>query len=80
MISDEIVVCCLASGSSGNALLVQAGDAALLIDAGLGVRTLTTALKARGIAPDSLSGILLTHEHTDHVKGALPWRESMERR
>ncbi|MBC8139807.1 MAG: MBL fold metallo-hydrolase [Armatimonadetes bacterium] len=69
----EIAVYCLASGSSGNALLVVAGSNSLLIDAGLGVRTLTRELKARGVAPESLGGILLTHEHIDHVRGAVPF-------
>jgi Metal-dependent hydrolases of the beta-lactamase superfamily I len=69
----EITVYCLASGSSANALLVVAGGDALLIDAGLGVRTLKAALEKRGIAPASLSGVLLTHEHIDHVRGAVPF-------
>ena len=70
--SDEISVQCLASGSSGNAVLIVAGAASLLVDAGLGVRTLTRELRARGVAPESLSGILLTHEHIDHVRGVVP--------
>jgi len=71
--SEEFTVYCLASGSSGNAILVTAADASLLVDAGLGVRTLKRLLEARGVAPSSLSGILLTHEHIDHVKGAIPF-------
>jgi phosphoribosyl 1,2-cyclic phosphodiesterase len=73
MPADELTVYCLASGSSGNALLVVAGGSALLIDAGLGVRTLTRVLRERGVAPESLSGVLLTHEHIDHVRGAVPF-------
>ena len=71
--SVDITVYCLASGSSANALLLVAGSDALLIDAGLGVRTLKRELEARGIAPSSLSGVLLTHEHIDHVRGAIPF-------
>ena len=70
--ADTLSVYCLASGSSGNALLVVAGDESLLVDAGLGVRTLTRELHARGVSPESLRGILLTHEHIDHVRGAVP--------
>ena len=70
---DEITVYCLASGSSANALLVVAGGAALLVDAGLGVRTLRAEMEKRGIAPSSVAGILLTHEHIDHVRGAVPF-------
>ena len=69
---DELHVFCLASGSSGNSLLIKAGSSALLVDAGLGVRTLKHALEQRGIAPAALSGVLLTHEHIDHVRGAVP--------
>jgi phosphoribosyl 1,2-cyclic phosphodiesterase len=65
----------LASGSSANALLVVAGGGAdaLLVDAGLGVRSLRAQVEKRGVAPDRLSGILLTHEHIDHVRGAVPF-------
>lgn len=59
----------LASGSKANATLVEAGGMRLLIDAGLSCRTLTQRLKAAEIPPESLDGILITHEHIDHVKG-----------
>ncbi len=61
--------CPLYSGSSGNALLVLADGAAILVDAGLPGRVVTEALAAAGVAPEQLSGILVTHEHSDHVKG-----------
>ncbi len=61
--------CPLYSGSSGNALLVLADGAALLVDAGLPGRVVAEALAAAGVAPEQLSGILVTHEHSDHVKG-----------
>jgi phosphoribosyl 1,2-cyclic phosphodiesterase len=70
--SNDLTVHCLASGSSGNSLLVVAGEAALLVDAGLGVRSLRQLMEARGVSPSQLSGILLTHEHIDHVRGAVP--------
>lgn len=70
---NEIAVYCLASGSSGNAVLVVGGGDSLLVDAGLGVRTITRELKRCGIAPESVSGVLLTHEHIDHVRGAVPF-------
>lgn len=59
----------LASGSSGNCALVSDGTTHVLIDAGISARRITTALKALGIAPQSLSGVLVTHEHTDHISG-----------
>jgi phosphoribosyl 1,2-cyclic phosphodiesterase len=62
----------LASGSSGNALLVEAGPAGrtkLLIDAGISTSVLTRRLLSIGVSPQQLQGILLTHEHSDHVLG-----------
>jgi len=59
----------LASGSSGNALLLRNGDCSVLVDAGLSARKLVSRLDACGVAPESLSGILLTHEHGDHTRG-----------
>lgn len=61
--------CPLYSGSSGNALLVLADGVAILVDAGLPGRVVAEALAAAGVAPEQLSGILVTHEHSDHVKG-----------
>ena len=59
----------LASGSSGNALLVRSGGCAILVDAGLSARKLCAKIEACGIDPGSLAGILLTHEHGDHARG-----------
>lgn len=60
----------LGSGSSGNALLVQAGQTTVLVDAGFAPRILMGRLRQAGITPGALSAILLTHEHGDHVCGA----------
>ncbi|HKV56830.1 MAG TPA: MBL fold metallo-hydrolase [Ktedonobacteraceae bacterium] len=65
----------LGSGSSGNALLIEAGPRGrtkLLIDAGFNGRVLTQRLRQAGVAPAQLTGILVTHEHIDHVLG-LPY-------
>lgn len=59
----------LGSGSAGNCAVVQTGDCNLLIDAGLSARQIVNRLEAVGIAPSQLDGILLTHEHIDHVGG-----------
>lgn len=62
----------LGSGSSGNALFVEAGPQGrtrLLVDAGLSTRTIAQRLHTIGISPAQLSGILVTHEHSDHVLG-----------
>jgi phosphoribosyl 1,2-cyclic phosphodiesterase len=60
----------LGSGSSGNATLVEAGSTRLLIDAGLGPRSLAERLQAAGIEPESLTAVLISHEHSDHSAGA----------
>ena len=58
-----------ASGSSGNALLVEAGSTRLLLDCGISCRRLSRHLAERGLAPDDLHGVVLSHEHHDHVSG-----------
>ena len=59
----------LFSGSKGNASVVSSGGRSLLIDAGASCRQLVNAMNARNIDPSSLSGILITHTHSDHIKG-----------
>lgn len=59
----------LGSGSAGNSTVLVCGGVRLLIDAGLSAKQLCLRLAQMGIEPESLSGILLTHEHGDHVRG-----------
>jgi len=59
----------LASGSSGNRAYLETDDARLLIDAGLSARQIRQRLLGIGRTPEKLSGILVTHEHSDHVQG-----------
>ena len=59
----------LASGSKGNAAVVSAGGTHLLVDAGLSCRELVRRMEAAGECPESLTAILITHEHLDHVAG-----------
>ena len=59
----------LASGSGGNAALVSSGQTHILLDAGISARRITTALRGLGVDPKELSGVLITHEHTDHIAG-----------
>src|SRR5689334_12625100 len=68
--SSTVQVHCLASGSSGNAVLITADERGLLIDAGISGRALSGCMRARGIRADQLEGVLLTHEHDDHMRGA----------
>lgn len=62
--------CTLFSGSSGNAVYVGAGDGALLIDCGMSGKQVLEAMLAAGLEPSMLRALLITHEHSDHVKGA----------
>lgn len=59
----------LGSGSGGNATLLAHAEGCLLVDAGLSAKQLVLRMARLGIEPDQLSGILITHEHGDHVKG-----------
>ncbi len=61
----------LGSGSRGNAILVESGSTRVLVDAGFGPRALATRLRVLGCAPESITGVVLTHEHVDHASGAL---------
>jgi phosphoribosyl 1,2-cyclic phosphodiesterase len=59
----------LGSGSGGNATVVEAGGLRLLVDAGLSAKQLVVRMQQIGIDPASLHGVLLTHEHGDHIRG-----------
>lgn len=61
--------CSLYSGSSGNSLLVETENTKVLIDAGVSSKKIEHALSGLNIAPSSINGILITHEHSDHVQG-----------
>ena len=60
----------LGSGSAGNGLVVEAQTTRLLLDCGFGLRDVVMRLTRLGLAPEQLSGILVTHEHDDHAGGA----------
>ncbi len=62
-------ICILASGSKGNAIYVNDGHTAILIDAGLTGVQMEGRLQSRGFSPRDLTAILVSHEHGDHVKG-----------
>lgn len=60
----------LASGSRGNACWVETDQTKLLIDAGLSCSECIKRIRAVGLDPGRLDGILITHEHIDHIRGA----------
>ena len=59
----------LASGSSGNAVLLEADGARVLIDCGLSTRQIQRRMELSGTVPHALDAVLVTHEHSDHVRG-----------
>ncbi|EJO23013.1 beta-lactamase family protein [Selenomonas sp. FOBRC6] len=65
----SLQVSILASGSKGNSVYVELDGARILIDAGISAARITKGLRARGVEPQSLDAVLVTHEHIDHVRG-----------
>jgi phosphoribosyl 1,2-cyclic phosphodiesterase len=59
----------LASGSGGNAAVLESSGTCVLIDCGISFRQLSSRMKTLGMAPGQIQAVLLTHEHDDHVKG-----------
>ena len=64
-------LCPLYSSSSGNSTFLGGAKSGILIDAGVSCKKLVTALESINISPEAISGILITHEHSDHIKGLL---------
>jgi phosphoribosyl 1,2-cyclic phosphodiesterase len=59
----------LGSGSTGNALFVESGATRVLVDCGLSARETASRMTEAGLDPTRLDGIVITHEHADHMKG-----------
>jgi len=67
----------LGSGSAGNCAYVETDETRLLIDAGFSNRQIRKRLAAIGRTPESLTAILITHEHSDHVQGLASLAEKL---
>ena len=61
--------CSLYSGSTGNSFFVQSASTNILVDAGVSAKKIVEALESLDFSIESISGILVTHEHSDHIKG-----------
>ena len=62
-------LCSIASGSSGNCIYVGSDHTHLLVDTGISKKRIDEGLHTLGIKGEELSGILITHEHSDHIQG-----------
>lgn len=70
--------CVLGSGSGGNAIVVECDGERLLIDCGFSGDETVRRLRAVGVRPESLSGIVLGHEHADHCRGVAQMRKRFD--
>jgi phosphoribosyl 1,2-cyclic phosphodiesterase len=66
-----------ASGSNGNCFFVGNATQGILIDAGIGIRTLKKRLKEIGMDFSSILGVFITHDHFDHIKSVKPLAEKL---
>ena len=62
-------MCSIASGSSGNCIYVGSDHTHLLVDTGISKKRIEEGLKTLDLKGDDLNGILITHEHSDHIQG-----------
>ena len=59
----------IASGSSGNCIYIGSDDTHILVDAGISNKRIMAGLNDLGLAGTDMAGILITHEHSDHIRG-----------
>lgn len=64
----ELEICSFASSSSGNCFLVRSETTEIIVDAGITAKKIDDNMKKLGSATEKLSGIMVTHEHVDHIK------------
>ncbi|MCF8067159.1 MAG: MBL fold metallo-hydrolase [Desulfobacterales bacterium] len=67
--NNSLKICMLASGSKGNAIYISDGETSILIDAGLSGIELERRMKSQNINPEKINAIVVSHEHSDHVRG-----------
>ena len=68
----------LGSGSPGNCAYVETDEARILVDAGFSARQIRQRLATIGRTPENLTGILITHEHSDHICGLLALAQKLK--
>mgnify|MGYP006393241647 CR=1 FL=1 len=62
-------ICSIASGSSGNCIYIASEQSRILIDVGISGKRIREGLASIGVCLEDLTGILITHEHSDHIQG-----------
>ncbi len=65
----KLSISVLGGGSKGNSILLYSADSAILVDAGFSRKQLVERIEKIGYEPEKIEGLLITHEHTDHVSG-----------
>lgn len=65
----NLSLCVLASGSRGNSIYITDGLTSILVDAGLSGIEIERRLSSRGLSPENLDAIVVSHEHNDHIRG-----------
>ena len=80
MFRRDLTVAVLGSGSKGNSTWVGDGSAGVLIDCGLSTRQVLKRMEAVGLGDAPIDGVLITHEHSDHVGGARVLCDRLRRR
>jgi len=63
-------ICSIASGSKGNCTYLESGDLRILIDVGMSLRETVLRMEMRGIDPEGVNAVLVSHEHIDHIRSA----------
>ena len=66
---NNLSLCVLASGSRGNSIYITDGSTSILVDAGLSGIEIERRLSSRGLSPENLDAIVVSHEHDDHIRG-----------
>lgn len=62
-------LCSIASGSSGNCIYIGSESTGIMVDAGISKKRIDQGLNSLGLKTEELEGVLITHEHSDHIKG-----------
>jgi phosphoribosyl 1,2-cyclic phosphodiesterase len=68
MKGQNLEFCSIASGSSGNSYMIRSGQTTIVVDVGISGKRIKEGLRNAGDDPENVEGILLTHEHSDHIK------------